>query len=164
MEETKQPVLNPQINQQGGGVLRSFDTKNKKQKTSIIYGAIGILVILAGVGTGWLLSGGLKAKSSSVASGANDVSESSGGDVSEAGEIVSDQVQEAEGELKEGGFEGEGTHTLDRGLGEEKNVTLFSTSLNLDNFVGKKVHVWGETVSSAKASWLMDVNKIKVIN
>lgn len=148
-------------------VMRKFDsgahTKigNPKAKNSIIYGVMGIVVVLAGVGTGYLLSGGINA---------NEIAQDETlktdlkGEAQEAGEVKSEDVQEVVGTLVEGGVEGEGTHTLDRGLGPQKNVTLFSTSLNLDNFVGKKVTVWGETVSSENSSWLMDVNKIKVTN
>ena len=65
--------------------------------------------------------------------------------------------------MVEGGKDGEGTHHLDRGLGTEKDVYLTSTVINLDDFVGKKVQIWGETISAQKAGWFMDVVKIKTI-
>jgi hypothetical protein len=73
------------------------------------------------------------------------------------------EEQSPEGILKEGGIEGEGTHHLDRGLGEDKYVYLTSTVIDLQSFVGKKVKVWGESLAGLKAGWLMDVGKIKVI-
>jgi len=35
--------------------------------------------------------------------------------------------------------------------------------IDLESFTGKKVKVWGETISAQKAGWLMDVGKIQVI-
>jgi len=111
-------------------VMRKFDQNPKsakwnKQKSSAIYGLMGIAVVLAGVGTGYLLSGGLNAKDSSTTG--EVVKTDSNGEVQEAGEVKSEDVQEVVGTLTEGGVNGEGTHTLDRGLGENKNVILFST-------------------------------------
>jgi hypothetical protein len=48
-------------------------------------------------------------------------------------------------------------------LGEDKYVYLTSTVIDLQSFVGKKVKVWGETLSGLHAGWLMDVGKIKVV-
>ncbi|KKQ51320.1 hypothetical protein A2865_03055 [Candidatus Woesebacteria bacterium RIFCSPHIGHO2_01_FULL_39_17] len=124
------------------------------------------LVVLAGVGTGWLLSGG----SFSTKLGSKEAeTEASKGIVTgqnEAGftdESVFTEKQSPEGILIEGGIKGEGTHHLDRGLGEDKYVYLTSTVIDLQSFVGKKVKVWGETISALQAGWLMDVGKIKVI-
>ncbi len=57
----------------------------------------------------------------------------------------------------------EGTHRLLREGGESQTVYLTSSALDLDMFVGKKVNVWGETFSSTKVGWLMDVGKVKVL-
>ena len=69
----------------------------------------------------------------------------------------------AEGTLQEGGISGEGTHHLVRPGGDSQNVYLTSTVIDLQSFVGKKVQVWGQTVSARKAGWLMDVGKVKVL-
>lgn len=68
----------------------------------------------------------------------------------------------AEGTLEEGGMTGEGTHHLTRDGGPSQNVYLTSTVVNLDDFVGKKVKVFGQTISAKKAGWLMDVGLVKV--
>lgn len=68
-----------------------------------------------------------------------------------------------EGLLEVGGINGEGTHKLIRPGGESQTVYLTSSVLNLNDFVGKKVKVWGETFSAKKAGWFMDVGKIEVI-
>ncbi len=70
----------------------------------------------------------------------------------------------AVGVLKEGGVDGEGTHHLEREGGVSQNVYLTSSVLDLQQFVGRKVQVWGETFAAQKAGWLMDVGKLKVLD
>lgn len=69
----------------------------------------------------------------------------------------------ATGILQEGGIRGEGTHHLDRSASHEQDAALSSTIINLDNFVGKKVEVKGQTISSKTSGWLMDVGKVKIV-
>lgn len=69
----------------------------------------------------------------------------------------------AEGELESGGINGEGTHRLIRPGGESQTVYLNSSVLDLNQFVGKKVRVWGQTFAAKKAGWLMDVGKVEVL-
>jgi len=70
----------------------------------------------------------------------------------------------ATGVLKEGGVDGEGTHHLEREGGVSQNVYLTSSVLNLQQFVERKVQIWGETFTAQKAGWLMDVGKLKVLD
>ncbi len=141
-------------------VLKKF--KSSRRNTLILV-ATSLVIIVAGVGTGYLLSRRTAAKGE-VGTKGTEVTTNAKGDVTEAGvEDTSAFPDEAEGVLKEGGIGGEGTHYLDRALGPEKNVYLFSTTLNLQSFVDKKVKVWGQTVSGKKAGWLMDVGRIKII-
>ena len=69
----------------------------------------------------------------------------------------------AEGTLKEGGIDSEGTHHLERPGGTSQSVYLTSSVVDLDQFIDKKVEVWGETIGAKKAGWLMDVGKIKIL-
>ena len=69
----------------------------------------------------------------------------------------------AEGILKEGGIDGEGSFHLQRPGGESQNVYLTSTTVDLSHYVGKKVRVWGETFAGEKAGWLMDVGRLDLI-
>ncbi len=69
----------------------------------------------------------------------------------------------AEGILKEGGIDGEGNFHLERPGGESQNVYLTSTTVDLSFYVGKKVRVWGQTFSSEKAGWLMDVGLVEIL-
>ena len=69
----------------------------------------------------------------------------------------------ATGILRSGGLNGDGTHKLIREGGPSQTVYLTSSVVDLDQFVGKKVQVWGETNKGQKAAWLMDVGRIKII-
>ncbi len=130
--------------------IPKFDIKN----TAILVGIV-LAVVLLGVGTGWLLSG--KGKTIKTVTDANK-------GVVEAGVSDTSTFKDtAEGVLEEGGTGGEGTHHLTREGGASQNVYLTSTVIDLQSFVGKKVEVWGQTVSGKKAGWLMDVGKVKVI-
>lgn len=122
-----------------------------------------LVVILVGIGTGWKISG-----SQVLGSGASNVSGNAApGVVKKGTEIGSTDTKtfkdEAEGILQAGGVNGEGAYHLDRPGGESQTAALTSSVLDLDEFVGKKIHVWGESQKSTKAAWLMDVGKIKVI-
>lgn len=118
-------------------------------------------VVLLGVVSGWLLSGGLKNGSSSSQANVPGVTESK----TEAGMADESTFKDtATGVLESGGMSGEGTHHLVRDGGASQYVYLTSTVIDLGSFEGKKVQVWGETVSAKKAGWLMDVGKVKVVN
>lgn len=134
--------------------------KNDLKKNLLLIGGITILV-LAGTLTGWFLSGkksnlGSPLEGSVVAPGAKSGTEEAG---------LADEStfrDSAEGLLEEGGVNGEGTHHLVREGGISQTVYLTSTVIDLESFVGKKVMVWGETITAKKAGWLMDVGKIRV--
>lgn len=132
-------------------------------KNTLVPAMIILLVVLAGVGTGWYLSqtggGGILPGKVAVAPGAKV--ESGGKEVGL--EDTATFRDKAEGVLENGGIEGEGTHHLVRDGGPSQNVYLTSSVIDLDQFVGKKVEVWGETNKGDKAGWLMDVGKIKIL-
>jgi len=67
-----------------------------------------------------------------------------------------------EGILREGGIDGEGNFHLERPGGVSQNVYLTSTTVDLSNYIGKKVKVWGQTFQAEKAGWLMDVGSVEV--
>ena len=113
------------------------------------------LVVLVGVGTGWLLT--KNKESSTAAPGAKTGTKTAGI------EDTSTFKDSAEGLLEEGGINGEGQYHLTRPGGVSQNVYLSSTSVDLSAFIGKKVKVWGQTLSARKAGWLMDVGKVQVV-
>ena len=68
----------------------------------------------------------------------------------------------AEGILREGGIDGEGNFHLERPGGISQNAYLTSSTVDLSNYIGKKVKVWGQTFSGQKAGWLMDVGRVEI--
>lgn len=68
----------------------------------------------------------------------------------------------ATGNVVKGGINGEGTHTLQREGGKSQYAALTSSTVDLDLFVDKKVEIKGETNSSSKAGWFLDVGIIKI--
>ncbi|MDZ7587245.1 MAG: hypothetical protein U0946_05810 [Patescibacteria group bacterium] len=70
---------------------------------------------------------------------------------------------QAEGEIASGGIDGEGSHHLIRDGGESQFVYLTSSIVDLDQFVGKKVKIWGQTFEAQKAGWLMDVGRLEIL-
>ena len=145
----------PQAPDPAVSVVKKFPKFNFKGSGLLIGGVI--LVILLGVGTGWLLSGARPGSG-----GTQEVPGAATG-VKEAGLADEKTFRDsAVGTLEEGGIAGEGTHHLVRDGGPSQNVYLTSTVIDLQSFAGKKVTVWGETISARKAGWLMDVGKIKV--
>ncbi len=153
MEPQKQaaPISN-QIT--GHPLVRKFQEFSAKNLA--LSGTIVVVVVLLGLGTGWFLSGRTGASGTAVPGSKTGTTEAGVADT----KTFRDS---AEGTLVEGGIAGEGTHHLERSGGASQNVYLTSTVINLADFVGKKVQVWGETTSGKKAGWLMDVGKVKVI-
>ena len=124
-------------------------------------------VIFAGTGTGWMLTKGSSGDSATAVDEGDKVAP--GAKVTEGGKeaVINDEKtfkDKAEGTLEEGGIDGEGTHKLIRPGGANQTVYLTSSVIDLDEFVGKKVEVWGETNKGQKAGWLMDVGRVRVLD
>ncbi len=124
---------------------------------------IGTIIILVGLGVGFLVS---HKKTSSVGAPkiqGNAITVSS----TEAGvkdpSTIKD-VTDATGILKTGGIKGEGSFHLVRPGGEDQTVYLTSTTVDMNPYIDKKVQVWGQTLASKNAGWFMDVMKIKVVD
>ncbi len=120
-----------------------------------------VLLILFGVATGYGLSRmnpstGVPKKLKSVEEGIT-VGSTYGVDDEKA------FTDSAEGQLTEGGIDGEGSHHLVRPGGESQNVYLTSSIIDLDQFVGRSVKVWGATFEAQQAGWLMDVGRLQVL-
>jgi len=69
---------------------------------------------------------------------------------------------QAEGTVKAGGIDGEGTHHLVRKGGEDQYVYLTSSTVDLSLVENKKVAVWGKTYAAKTAGWLMDICYLEV--
>ncbi len=125
------------------------------------YIAVACGVVLLGVASAWFLSTKIMNNSTSSKAAAPGAKVTS----TEAG-LLDPNVKyvTATGVLADGGIGNEGTHHLTRDGGPSQTVYLTSSVVDLQSFVGKKVEIWGETLSSKKAGWLMDVHKIKISN
>lgn len=120
----------------------------------IVFFAIFILI---GVGLGYFLSN-IEGPSLSSNSRTTTSSKSASGVLDK--EKFPDK---AEGKLKKGGIDGEGTFHLERTGGDSQNVYLTSSTVDLSQYIGKKVRVWGQTFTAQKAGWLMDVGYLEVL-
>lgn len=78
------------------------------------------------------------------------------GDLSKKGDV-------AEGVLKVGGINGEGSHRILRPGGKSQTVYLTSSVVDLNQFAGHKVKIWGDTFAAQTAGWLMDVLTLEVV-
>ena len=122
-----------------------------------------VLAVVLGVSTGVVLKN-LKSRSTG---GTPGVDAPVAGSAIKVGEVFgakdkSGFPDETTGILEEGGINGEGTHKLLRPGGVSQTVYLTSSILDMDEFVGFRVTIWGETFSAQKAGWLMDVGRVKV--
>lgn len=155
MENTNEEI---KVNPAEKPLVRDFQEMKPNNKRKIVLPAI--VIIVAGILTGYTLSVKLNSKNASGVTGINTVS---------SGQTVGVKDQKAykdsaEGELEEGGINGEGTHKLVRPGGPSQTVYLTSSNLDLNQFIGQKVRVWGETFSAQKAGWLMDIGKVETLN
>ena len=124
----------------------------KKQKIGMVLGVV--VIIVAGILSGYFLTSG------KGATGSKDTMVNTKDTVGSTNtEIYSDS---AEGILEAGGINGEGTHHLVRPGGDSQTVYLTSSLVDLDQFIGKEVNVWGETHASQKAGWFMDVGRVEI--
>lgn len=140
-------------------ILHNFNQKQSDSFFSTQIIAILALVLLLGIGSGYLLS----QKGSKNSFGGKTTNAS----IAKGTVIGSDDLETfkdpAEGVLKEGGVEGEGQYHLVRPGGDDQNVYMTSSLVDLSKFVGKKVKVWGQTQKAQVAGWLMDVGRVEVL-
>lgn len=152
---------NPKDTQPEEQIVHELQPKQEvsMKKTLIIL----VIVAFFGVGTGFILartgtgSGILPGGTSSTTAGGIQKGTIYG---SKDTKTFKDT---AEGVLKEGGIEGEGQFHLERPGGPSQNVYLTSSIVDLSEFKGKKIKVWGETMAAQKAGWLMDVGRVQVL-
>lgn len=169
---TKPPVKTPVMNPQPTASVktdsdtlkvRSLDEAEEKEKKEekaygkVVYVVFGILLVL-GVVTGFFLAN-QRASSSAFVAGTAENAQSGTAVGSTDTKTFKDS---ATGTLEIGGLDGEGTHQLVREGGPSQTVYLISSVVDMDQFAGKEVTVWGQTMDAKKAAWLMDVGKIEI--
>lgn len=130
----------------------SLHLQVKPKRNISLYLGIAIIII-AGILTGYFLSGQKTGSGKLKIVGSKKV----------VGSLDTKTFPDtATGVLEKGGIDGEGTHKLIREGGDSQTVYLTSSVINLGDFVGKKVKVWGETQAAQKAGWFMDVGRVEV--
>ena len=137
-------------------------TENSKMFTKNLLITL-IVVILLGVGSGYLLSG--KAGTSTgntlqTGTVSNPASLTKGSIIGSSDVKTFKDI--AEGVLTAGGVDGEGQFHLVRPGGMSQNVYLTSSNVDLSKVIGKKIKVWGQTQKAQTAGWLMDVGRVEV--
>lgn len=120
--------------------------------------------ILLGIGTGYLLA--QNSSSSPQTMGASSQVSGNGSSLKVGATYGVDDTSTfkdtAEGTMQKGGIDGEGQYHLVRPGGDSQNVYLTSSVVDLSQFIGHKVKVWGQTQTAQHAGWLMDVGKVEV--
>jgi len=156
---TNTDIKNPK-DQKQPSLIRITSQKGKLTKVIPVF--IIALIIAAGVFSGLVLA----SRNKSTTSGKGALEE----------EKLSPQVKESLAQTFRDEAEGviqkndtldkyaQGTHKLIRPGGESQTAYLTSSVLDLDEFVGKKVKVFGETFGSSQVGWLMDVGKVEEVN
>ncbi len=149
----KNPAEKPLVHELKTSMSRSLFTKNL-----LIF--IVVAIIMGGM-TGYILSNRNGSSGNTLTSGSVDSSSISKGTVVGSNDTKTFK-DTAIGSLKGGGINGEGQFHLVRPGGDDQNVYLTSSSLDLSKFVGKKIKVWGQTQKAQYAGWLMDVGRVEV--
>ena len=133
----------------------------------ILFIIVPVLSVLLGVGSGFMLAQASPSKNSPLS------------DNTPEGSSIKDHVEQvqqkdaasfrdkAEGvieknDVSDGENFASGTHKLIRG-DESQTAYLTSSVLDLNEYTGKKVTVYGETFSSSQVGWLMDVGRVEVV-
>lgn len=147
-------------------LIHEFNSSKKKAKAvpkNLIFTIVIMLVL--GVGTGYIASN--FAGSSAPTPLSVDNESASAGEIRKGATFGVDDTEAfpdtAEGVVREGGVDGEGEYHLERPGGESQNVYMTSSAVDLSQFVGKKIKVWGQTNAAQTAGWLMDVGKVEVL-
>lgn len=141
--------------------LDNNSTDKKMKFTKKTFVVLIIFVILGGF-TGYMMASKGKVVQYKSTTGQTSGSSFKKGDVVGLKDDKTFKDQ-AEGIVRVGGVDGEGAYHLDRPGGDSQNVYMTSSIVDLAQFVGKKVKVWGETNSAQTAGWLMDVGRVQIL-
>ncbi len=147
LADSEEPVLSPFDQKEGELYMKTRSTRF----IIIVYGVL----LLLGIGTGYLLS------HSSIASSLGGSPQIIKTDKVSGSTDSKTFKDSAVGVVQKGGQDGEGTHQLVRDGGPSQTVTLISSVVDLDQYVGKKVKVSGQTLAAKKVAWLMDVGRVE---
>jgi len=142
-------------------LVKEFDSGSKKKPMPKIL-ILATVMILLGIGSGFLIAKGTATNAKTSQEQITNVSQVDKGTTMGSNDTATFK-DTAEGVLKEGGIEGEGQFHLERPGGASQSVYLFSSAVDLSILKGKKIKVWGQTQKAQHAGWLMDVGRIEVL-
>jgi hypothetical protein len=151
--------VRPNNTSTGTPLVHKLEDKNKMIKKEWI---VPVAIVLCGIVSGFILSktlgkpvgGAIVEKSNNTVQTTNVTANST------TNQTFSDS---AEGELAENTINTDSSYILTRPGGISQTVYLTSSVLDLGQYVGKKVKVWGQTYAAKKAGWLMDVGKVEML-
>ncbi len=139
-------------------VIHQFaNEKNARRQKIPVLIVVILLTAVAGIITGYLLKQQLSSAKTTTSTSSANAKTASG---------IADKKtfkDKAEGILKVGGIDGEGNFHLERPGGTSQNVYLTSSTVDLQQYVNKKVRVWGATFQAQQAGWLMDVGYVEIL-
>lgn len=142
-------------------LVTPFPSPTSPKKSLIILIVSAIVIVAIGSLTGFLLSRGNASKSTTTSTTTPKEIKTD----KEVGSLDTKTFRDsAQGKLEKGGFQGEGTHKLILDNNPKNAAYLVSSVVELDQFVGKHVEVWGETMKAQKVPWLMDVGRVKILD
>ncbi len=142
-------------------LVRQFDSSDAKPKKSLFIIA-GVVVILLGLGTGFVIAKGTSPTLSTPkqVNNASQVTKGTALGTNDTGTFK----DVAQGKLVAGGIDGEGQYHIERPGGKTQFVYLTSSVVDLSLVEGREVKVWGQTQKAQHAPWLMDVGRVEVEN
>jgi hypothetical protein len=156
MEENKEDV-------KAQSLVHDFNPKKSNFAFSPKIALIFVVILLLGLGSGYMLSknanGTVATKTSGGVPGSSSISKGT----TFGSNDTSTFKDTAEGVLKQGGIDGEGAFHLVRPGGDSQNVYLTSSSVDLSKLIDKNIKVWGQTQKAQHAGWLMDVGRVEVL-
>jgi len=149
-----------------GNLVKSLNEPKKSILKEIFLPAgIILAIILAGGATGWFFanrSSGKVAQTSQLSGGAQIVESKK--EVGIKDEKTFRDYAVGRIEVNDNGEVPEGSHKLIRPGGPSQTAYLTSSVVDLNQFLGKCVEVWGETFAAQKVGWLMDVGRVKILD
>lgn len=167
--QTNEPGAASEAKAAGGEPLvRQFNgpASRSSLKEVVVPAMVILLIILAGGATGYFLAG-----REAVGFGPTTTKELAGGaKMVEGPQEVGIKDEKTFRDTAQGKIEAndnpdvlEGSHKLVRPGGPSQTAYVTSSVLDLDQFLGKCVQIWGETFAAQKAGWLMDVGRVKIL-
>lgn len=153
--------------EQDEGLLKQMPSAKKmfNFKGTTVPALVIITIILAGVASGYFLANrgvSLPEKETELVGGVTLVQGPQEVGIKDE-ELFPDTAQ-GRIEINDSETITEGSHKLIRPGGESQTAYLTSSVLDLNQFRGKCVQVWGETFAGQQVGWLMDIGRVKVLD